>query len=175
MSMGECNCDECWTRRTVEEENRITFTLPVSPPVGMTLTVTGPGTVALLEANQHVRFFWNGNEWEAEPVVAASGYPFFPFDEEEIDDLLEDIFGETSDDMGTTIRSSNAGAAAAPASLPSPYDPIPEPKRWKKDLADADADLKAKWKKEGLCPECGHRGEWINFALVCPKHGKFAG
>lgn len=35
--------------------------------------------------------------------------------------------------------------------------------------------LAAKWKEQGLCPECGHKGEWIALALICPNHGKFAG
>ncbi len=30
-------------------------------------------------------------------------------------------------------------------------------------------------KKDGTCPDCGHRGEWTNMALVCPQHGKFMG
>lgn len=31
------------------------------------------------------------------------------------------------------------------------------------------------WKEQGLCPSCGHKGEWRSLALVCPTHGKFAG
>lgn len=31
------------------------------------------------------------------------------------------------------------------------------------------------FKSQGLCPSCGHSGEWINMALVCPEHGRFAG
>ena len=30
-------------------------------------------------------------------------------------------------------------------------------------------------KKDGVCPECGDVGDWINLAAVCPKHGKFMG
>lgn len=35
--------------------------------------------------------------------------------------------------------------------------------------------LKEQRKKDGLCPECGSRGEWRNVALVCPEHGRFMG
>lgn len=30
-------------------------------------------------------------------------------------------------------------------------------------------------KKEGLCLECGSKGEWINMVLVCSEHGRIAG
>ena len=30
-------------------------------------------------------------------------------------------------------------------------------------------------KKQGCCPRCGDKGDWINFALVCRYHGKFIG
>lgn len=35
--------------------------------------------------------------------------------------------------------------------------------------------LKEKRKIDGVCPECGHKGDWVNLALVCPEHGRFAG
>ena len=35
--------------------------------------------------------------------------------------------------------------------------------------------VRAERKREGVCPECAHRGEWIAMALICPQHGKFAG
>ncbi len=31
------------------------------------------------------------------------------------------------------------------------------------------------WKAQGLCPSCGHKGDWIAMAAVCPTHGKFLG
>lgn len=36
-------------------------------------------------------------------------------------------------------------------------------------------ELQDQWKKDGLCPQCGHKGEWRGMACVCPKHGKFMG
>ena len=36
-------------------------------------------------------------------------------------------------------------------------------------------DLRAQRKRDGVCPECGHRGEWRMLALFCPEHGRFAG
>lgn len=36
-------------------------------------------------------------------------------------------------------------------------------------------EIVAQRKKDGVCPECGDRGEWISMALVCPVHGKFMG
>lgn len=36
-------------------------------------------------------------------------------------------------------------------------------------------DLKAQRKKEGLCPECGKKGDWVNMACICPDHGRFMG
>lgn len=36
-------------------------------------------------------------------------------------------------------------------------------------------DLRAQRKKDGVCPECAHKGEWRMMALICPLHGKFAG
>lgn len=35
--------------------------------------------------------------------------------------------------------------------------------------------MQDQWKKDGLCPQCGHKGEWRGMACVCPKHGKFMG
>lgn len=32
-------------------------------------------------------------------------------------------------------------------------------------------NMLSKFKKEGLCPRCGDRGEWKVMALVCPYHG----
>lgn len=40
--------------------------------------------------------------------------------------------------------------------------------RWGGNIAQPDIA------KDG-CPKCNHRGDWINLALVCPVHGKFAG
>ena len=31
------------------------------------------------------------------------------------------------------------------------------------------------YKANGLCPKCGHRGEFIAMALCCPTHGMFGG
>lgn len=48
-------------------------------------------------------------------------------------------------------------------------------------LPDIDVDLpevmnmSAQWKKDGLCPKCGSKGEWISMAAVCKDHGKFMG
>lgn len=36
-------------------------------------------------------------------------------------------------------------------------------------------DLKKRRKKEGVCPECGDKGEWRMLALFCKIHGRFAG
>jgi len=30
-----------------------------------------------------------------------------------------------------------------------------------------------KWIKEGRCPKCGHRGQFVNFQTVCPEHGPY--
>jgi hypothetical protein len=37
------------------------------------------------------------------------------------------------------------------------------------------AEHQRRWKEKGLCPQCGHSGEWRALALFCPQHGKFAG
>lgn len=29
------------------------------------------------------------------------------------------------------------------------------------------------WKQEGLCPKCGEKGYFSNFAFVCTKHGEY--
>lgn len=39
------------------------------------------------------------------------------------------------------------------------------------ELAELDEEQTA---EEG-CPHCGHRGEFVNMALVCPDHGPFGG
>lgn len=37
-------------------------------------------------------------------------------------------------------------------------------------------DNTAEYKKQGLCPKCGDKGEWRMMALVCRQgHGRFAG
>lgn len=43
-------------------------------------------------------------------------------------------------------------------------------------LSPCDTDsLRPLWVKWGRCPHCGHEGEWISLALICPYHGTFAG
>lgn len=29
------------------------------------------------------------------------------------------------------------------------------------------------WKENGLCPKCGVKGYFSNFAFVCPEHGPY--
>lgn len=31
--------------------------------------------------------------------------------------------------------------------------------------------LRGRWKDDGCCPQCGHRGSWVALALCCPHHG----
>lgn len=31
----------------------------------------------------------------------------------------------------------------------------------------------AKFKKDGLCPRCGDKGQWVAMALKCPWHGTY--
>lgn len=38
-----------------------------------------------------------------------------------------------------------------------------------------ESGIKDTRKKEGLCLECGSKGEWINMVLVCSEHGRIAG
>ena len=35
--------------------------------------------------------------------------------------------------------------------------------------------LRAQRKRDGVCPDCGDRGQWRMLALFCPEHGRFAG
>lgn len=42
-------------------------------------------------------------------------------------------------------------------------------------LRKASVASSADYKAQGLCLECGHKGEWRALALICPVHGKFAG
>lgn len=54
--------------------------------------------------------------------------------------------------------------------FPSGIEPLPD---IEVDLPEF--NMAAQWKKDGLCPECGSKGEWINMAAVCKDHGKFMG
>jgi hypothetical protein len=36
-------------------------------------------------------------------------------------------------------------------------------------------DSSVNWKQQGLCPQCGDKGQWISMACVCPMHGRFLG
>lgn len=36
-----------------------------------------------------------------------------------------------------------------------------------------DDEMREMFVEEGLCPRCGHEGEWRALALICPWHGMF--
>jgi hypothetical protein len=44
-----------------------------------------------------------------------------------------------------------------------------------KDVCDECQRVVTQRKKDGVCVRCGHKGDWINMALICPKHGKIIG
>lgn len=97
----------------------------------------------------------------------------YVIEEEKSYKLDFEALGATSNSIKTITFASgiNAGTTAEVISV-SPYIwPITETQK-----SYANLNFKEKsFKDKGLCPECGHSGEWRMLSLWCPKHGKFAG
>lgn len=93
----------------------------------------------------------------------------YPIDlsDEELDELLANAFTEIGDDVLEKIKKSKDTESGDP--IPDSFDMYTLPKK------DDIIDQRKQRKIDGVCLECGDRGDWVSFVLMCPKHGRIAG